>query len=67
METKYTEDEAINSVIVVAEKLASIIWSTGAYNIELYDKQTKQYNHKKPAHKSRKRVNKDGNSAKKKE
>jgi len=67
VETQYTGDEDINTVIAMAERLDSIHRSTGAYGKEWYDKQPTESNHKKTEHKTKKKFNKDSNSAKKKE
>jgi len=67
VETQYTGDEDINTVIAMAERLDSIHRSTGAYGKEWYDKQPKEPTNKKTEHKRKKKFNNDGNSAKKKE
>jgi len=70
VETQYTGDEDINTVIAMAERLGhldSIHQSTGAYSKERYDKQPKESTHKKTQHKPKKKFNNDSNSAKKKE
>jgi len=67
VETQYTGDEDINTVIAMAERLDSIHRSTGAYGKERNDKQPKEPNHKKIEHKPKKKFNNDSNSAKKKE
>jgi len=51
----------------MAERVDSIHRSTGAYGQEPYDKQPKQFNHKKTEHKLNKKFNNDGNPARKKE
>jgi len=51
----------------MAERLDFIHRSTGAYGKEWYDKPPKESTHKKAEHKPKKKFNKDGNSAKKKE
>jgi len=67
VETQYTGDEDINTVIAMAERLDSIHRSTGAYCKERYDKQPKESTNKKTDHKPKKKFNNDGNSAMKKE
>jgi len=67
VETQYTGDENINTVIAMAERLDSIHRSTGAYGKEWYDKQPKGTTNKKTEHKPKKKFNNDGNSAKKNE
>jgi len=67
VETQYTGDEDINTVIAMAERLDSIHRSTGAYGKELYDKQPQESNHKKTEHKTKKKFNNHGNPAKKKD
>jgi len=67
VETQYTGENDINTIIAMAERLDSIHRSTGAYGKESYDKQPKESNHKKTEHKPKKKFNNDGNSAKKKE
>jgi len=67
VETQYTGDKDIKTVIAMAERLDSIHRSTGAYGKEHYDTQPKESIHKKPEHKPKKKFNNDGNSAKEKE
>jgi len=67
VETRYTGDEDINTVITIAERLDSIHQSTGVYGKERYDKQPKESTNKKTEHKPKKKFNNDGNTAKKKE
>jgi len=67
VETEYTGDDDINTVIAMAERLDSIHRSTEAYGKERYDKQPTESNYKKTQHKPRKKFNNDGNSAKEKE
>ena len=67
METQYTGDRDINTVIAMAEWLDSIHRSRGAYGKERYDKQPKEPTHKKTEHKAKKKFNNDANSAEKKE
>jgi len=67
VETQYTGDKDINTVIAMAERLDSIHRSAGAYGKERYDKQPKESTHKKTKHKPKKKFNNNGNSAKKKE
>jgi len=67
VETQYTGDEDINTVIAMAERLDSIHRSTGAYGKERYDKKPKESTNKKTEHKPKKKFNNDGNTAKKKE
>jgi len=50
LDTQYTGDEDINTVIAMAEGLDSIHRSTGAYGKEHYDNQDKESNHKKREH-----------------
>jgi len=67
VETQYTGDEDINTVIAIAETLDTIHRSTGAYGKERYDKHPNESTNKKTEHKPKKKFNNDGNSAKKKE
>jgi len=67
VETHYTGDEDMNSVIAMAERLDSIHRSTGAYGKERYDKQPKESTNNKTEYKPKKKFNNDGNSAKRKE
>jgi len=67
VETQYTGDEDINTVIAMAERLDSIHRSTGAYGKDRYDKQPKEPTNKKTDHKPKKKFHNDGNFAKKKE
>jgi len=67
VETHYTGDEDINTVIPRAKRLDSIHRSTKAYGKERYDKEPKESTYKKAEHKPKKRFNHGGNSAKKKE
>jgi len=67
VETQYTGDEDINTVIAMAERLESIHRSTGAYGKDRYHKQPKEPTNKKTEHKPQKEFNNDGNSTKKKE
>ena len=67
VETQYTGDEDINTIIAMAERLDSINQSTGAYGKERYDKQSKDTTHKKPEHKPNKKFNNDDNATKEKE
>jgi len=67
VETQYTGDNNINTVIAMAERLDSIHRSTGGYGKELYDKQPKELTNKKTEYKPKKKFNNDGNSTKKKE
>jgi len=67
VETHYTGDEDINTVIAMGERLDSIHRSREAYGKERYNKQLKEPTHKKTEHKPKKMFNNDGNSAKKKE
>jgi len=67
VETQYTGDEDIHTVIAMAERQDSIHRSTGTYGKELYDKQSQESTHKKIEHKLKKKFNNDGNSAQKKE
>jgi len=67
VETQYTRDEDINTVIAMAERQDSIHRSTGGYGKERYEEQSKESAHKKTDHKPKKKFNNDGNSAKKKE
>jgi len=65
VETQYTGDHDINTVIAITERLDYIPQSTGAYGKEHYDKQPKQSTHKKPVHKPEKKFKNSDNSAKK--
>jgi len=67
VETQYTGDEYINTVIAMAEGLDSIHRSTGTYGQERYDKQPKESTNKKTEYKPKKKFSNDGNSTKKKE
>jgi len=67
VETQYTGDEDINSIIAMAERQESIHRSTGAYGNERYDKKPQESTKKKTEHKPKKKFNNDGNTAKKKE
>jgi len=67
VQTQYTVDKDINTVIVMAERLDSIHRSTGADGKELYDEQPKESDHKKTEDKPKKKFKNNVNSAKKKE
>jgi len=67
VENQYTADKYIYSVIATAERPDSIHRSTGAYSQECYGKQPKESTHKKLQHKPKKKLNNDGNLAKKME
>jgi len=64
VDTQYTGDANINTVIAMAERLDLIHRSTGVYGKERYDKQAKESTHNKPEHEPKNKFNKDGNSAK---
>jgi len=67
VETQSTGDEDSNSVIAMTERLDCIHRSTRAYRKETYYKQSEESTHNKTEHKSKKKLNNDGNSAKRKE
>jgi len=67
VETQYTGDEDIKTVIAMAERLDSIHWSTGVYGKEGHDKQPKESAYKKLEHKPKKKFNNDDNSVQRRE
>jgi len=51
----------------MAARLDSIQWSTAAYGKERHEKPPKEFTHKKPEYKPKKKFNNDGNSTKTKD
>jgi len=64
VETPYTGDKDITTVIALAERLHSTHQSTGAYGKERHDKQSKKSTYKKPEHKPNKKFNNNDNPPK---